>query len=97
MNPLSIALTLFFAITLSGCKTPKTSFTTKKASVIKVYHTSDSGHNFIAYVVDRAGTEIIVSDTLGKSSYKVGDTIEYIDQKIAVDSSTRTLSFSLLD
>jgi len=75
---------------------PKTTFTTSKAQVLKVYSTSDAGHNFIAYVVDRGGVEIVVSDPLGKSSYKVGDTIEYLDQKIEVDAGTRSLSFTLL-
>ena len=75
---------------------PKTSYTTSKATVLKVYSAADSGHNFIAYVVDRSGTEVVVSDPLAKSSYKVGDTIEYLDQKIDVDG-TKLLSFTLLN
>lgn len=88
-------LCILLSLSVAGCKIPKTSFTTAKAPVLKVYTASDAGHNFVAYVVDRGGVEIVVSDPLGKSRHKVGDTIEYLDQKIEVDGSTRTLSFTL--
>lgn len=94
--PLSI-ICVACMVLLSGCGIPKSSFTTSKAEVLKVYSTSDGGHNFVAYVVKRAGVEVIVSDPQGKSSYKVGDTIEYLDQKIKFDSGTGSLSFTLLD
>lgn len=81
---------------LPGCKIPKSSFTTTTAKVLKVYSVTDGGHTFVAYVVERGGAEIVVSDALGKSSHKVGDSIEYLDQKIEVDASTRALSFTLL-
>jgi hypothetical protein len=62
-----------------------------------VYSVTDtSGHRFVSYVVDRGGVEIVVSDTLAKTTYKVGDTIEYLDQKIEI-SGTKTLSFSIAD
>lgn len=80
---------------LVGCTPPKSSYTVSKATVIKVYSTTDpTGHRFVAYVVDRGGGEIVVSDTLAKTSYKVGDTIDYLDQKIEI-SGTKTLSFSI--
>jgi hypothetical protein len=88
-------LSILLSLSVAGCKIPKTSFTTAKAPVLKVFTASDAGHNFVAYVVDRGGVEIVVSDPLGKSRHKVGDTIEYLDQKIEVDGSTRTLSFTL--
>jgi hypothetical protein len=88
-------LCILLSLSVVGCKIPKTSYTTAKAPVLKVYTTSDVGHTFVAYVVDRGGVEIVVSDTLGKSSHKVGDTINYLDQKIEVDGATRTLSFTL--
>ena len=86
-----------FLVSLAGCGVPKTTFTTTKAQVLKVYSTSDGGHNFVAYVVDRGGKEIVVSDPLGKSGHKAGDVITYIDQKIEVDTATRSLSFTLLE
>jgi len=92
---LSIICVAFFVL-LSGCEIPKSTFTTSKAKVLKVYSASDGGYNFIAYIVDRGGIEVVVSDTLGKSSYKVGDTIEYLDQKIEVDAESRSLNFTLL-
>jgi predicted secreted Zn-dependent protease len=84
-------------IALAGCSPPKSSFTVNKATVIKVYSVTDtSGHRFVSYVVDRGGVEIVVADTLAKTTYKVGDTIEYLDQKIEI-SGTKTLSFSIAD
>ncbi len=90
-----IPLLLFLSIT--GCKVPKTSYTTTKTTVLKVYTVTDAGHKYVSYVVDRGGVEVVVTDSLSKSAHKVGDTIEYIDQKIEVDGSTRVLSFTLLN
>lgn len=82
-------------IALTGCSPPKTSFTVTKAIVLRVYSATDpSGHRFVSYVVDRGGVEIIVSDTLARTAYKVGDTIEYLDQKIDI-SGTKTLNFMI--
>ena len=82
-------------VALTGCSTPKTSYTVTKAVITKVYSVSDpSGHNCVAYVVDRGGAEVIVSDALARTTYKVGDTIEYLDQKIEV-SGIKTLNFTI--
>lgn len=85
---------------LVGCNLmkviPKTSFTTSKASVLKVYSMSDAGHKFTAYVVDVGGTEVVVSDPLGTSSHKVGDTIEFMSQKMEFSGGRKSLSFTLL-
>jgi len=87
-------------IALGGCDfsklIPKTSFKTSKSSVLKVYSISDAGHNFIAYVVDVGGKEVVVSDPLGRSSHKVGDTIEFMAQKIELSGGNKTLSYTLL-
>lgn len=83
-------------LSLTGVRLPKSSVTTAKATVLKVYSATDGGHKFIAYVVDRGGVEVIVTDTLAKTSYKVGDTIEYVEQKIEFDPTTSTLSFNIL-
>lgn len=85
---------------LGGCHLvkaiSKSSFTTSKAPVLKVYSQSDAGHTFRAYVVDVGGTEVVVSDPLGSSSHKVGDTIEYMAQKIELGGGRKSLSFTLL-
>jgi hypothetical protein len=94
-------LTVLAGVTVAavsnGCGLPKSSYTTEKAPVLKVYSTADGPHRFIAYVVDRHGTQIVVSDPLGHSNHKVGDTITYMDQKISVGKGTDALSFTLLD
>lgn len=87
-------------LTLGGCNfmnaLSKSSFTTTKATVLKVYSLSDGGHEFIAYVVDVGGTEVVVSDPLGRSRHKAGDTIEFMTQKIEITGGTKSLSFTLL-
>jgi len=72
------------------------SYTSSKAPVLKVYSASDGGHKYVAYVVDIGGNEIVVSDPLGRSSHKVGDSIEYMAQKIEVTGGTKVLSYTLL-
>ncbi|MDB9741568.1 hypothetical protein OAB00_01800 [Akkermansiaceae bacterium] len=60
----------------------------EKAVVTKVYQNTDSlGHEFRAYVVavNKTGTEIVVTDNLLNTLYKVGDTIEYMDQKLEIN------------
>lgn len=94
-NWLCTSVLLFTTLLFIGCSSPKTTFTVSKAAVIKVYSATDpSGHRFVCYVVDRGGVEIVVSDTLAGTTYKVGDVIEYLDQKIEI-SGTKTLSFSI--
>lgn len=83
-------------VLLPACKIPKSSYTTSPARVFKVYSVMDGGHTLVTYVVERSGAESVVSDALGMSSHKVGDSIEYLDQKIEVDASTRALLFTLL-
>jgi|GEM_PF-6349170 len=91
------ALSLF----LGGCDfsrfMPKSTYTTVKATVLKVYSVSDSaGYKYNGYVVDRGGVEIVVSDPLGATAHKVGDVIEYLDQKIEMHGGTKVLNFTLL-
>jgi len=97
MKTIHFTTSLCFALSLlcAGCKIPKSSYTTAKAPVLRVFSASDAGHSFVAYVVDRGGVEVVVSDALGKSRHKVGDTIEYMEMKIEVDPSNRVLSFTL--
>ncbi len=68
------------------------------APVKKIFATTDGRHRFVAYVVDRNGTEVIVSDTLAKSRFQVGDSISVIAHKVTISKATgdvASLSFSL--
>jgi len=93
---LAISIVLF----CNGCDLskymPKSSFTTEKGPITKVYSAADGPYHFIAYVVDWKGTEVVVSDPLGKSSHKAGDTISFLAQKIEVSGTVRALSFTAL-
>lgn len=46
-----------------------------QAIVIKVYAAQDGDARFRAYVIEWKGQEVIASDPLAKTDYKVGDTI----------------------
>ena len=71
--------------------------TTEKGIVTKVYSGSDSGFKFISYVVKHKENEIIVSDTLAKSNFKVGDEIKFIAARIGLSKSVKTVSYEILD
>lgn len=92
----STAFAVLLPFAIAACGMPKSSYTTSKARVLKVYTTVDAGHKYIAYVIDRGGTEVVVADPLARSSHKVGDTIEYLDQKIELQNGNKSLSFTLL-
>ena len=94
----SSLLMLLLLVSLIGCGTPVSSFTTTTAKVLKVYSTTDTvGHSFIAYVVNHNGVEVVVSDALARTSYTVGDTIEFMDHKMQMSGGQyKTLSFSIL-
>jgi hypothetical protein len=51
---------------------------TAQGKVLKVYACKDGDYKFIAYAVKWKDQEVIVSDTLAKSDYKVGDTIDFL-------------------
>lgn len=96
-------LMVLLVVSLSGCGAAVTSavtnssYTTTTATVLKIYTVTDpSGHSFIAYVVDRNGTEVVVSDQLARTAHAVGDTIEYMDMKMALPDGRQTLSFTFL-
>ncbi len=92
----AVGLSLGVLLMAVSCfKMPKTSYTTVKAKVLKVYSATDAGHNYVAYVVDRSGTEVVINDAMGKSAHKVGDTIEYLDQKMDM-AGHKSLMFTLL-
>lgn len=75
------------------------SYDTVQSSVLKVYSAKDGNHRFVAYLVKWKDSEVIVSDPLAKSVYKVGDTITFLAQKITVEEkdsrSIDVLAFTL--
>ena len=75
------------------------SYEVVQSAVLKVYTAKAGEHRFIAYVVKWKDTEVIVSDPLGKSDYKVGDKIPFLAQKVTVENKGSTpagaLAFTL--
>src|ERR1051326_3141412 len=61
------------------------SYETCQAPVLKVYSVSDGGHKFVSYVVHWKEADVVVSDPLARSNYKVGDTIRFMAQKIQIE------------
>jgi hypothetical protein len=76
----------------------QSSFEVFDAPVKKVFSTTNGNHRFVAYLVDRDGSEVIVSDTLARSRFTVGDSISVIAHKVTIEKAAndvRSLSFSL--
>jgi hypothetical protein len=77
----------------------RNSYDVVQAAVLKVYMAKEGEHRFVAYVVKWKGSEVIVSDPLAKSDYKVGDQISFLAQKITVENkdsaSVSALVFTL--
>ena len=91
-------LMLLLLVSLTGCGSAlvNSGYSRSTATVLKIYTATDTaGHSFIAYVVDRNGTEVVVSDALARTSHAVGDTIEYLDMKMALPDGRQTLAFTI--
>lgn len=67
--------------------------------VLKVFAAKEGEHRFLAYLVKWNGSEVIVSDVLARSAYKVGDSIPIVVMKTGLDqkdgSKIYTLSFTV--
>lgn len=66
---------------------PGATYEVMQSTVLKVYSAKDENHKFVAYVVKWKDAEVVVSDPLAESNYKVGDTIKFLAQKISVPKS----------
>jgi len=76
------------------------SYDVVQAPVLKVYTATEGQHRFIAYVVKWKDAEVVVSDPLAKSDFKVGDKISFLAQKISLEhkdsASVGALAFTLV-
>lgn len=92
-------LVAFAAETLTVAPGITSSYDVVQSPVLKVYTAKDGKHRFVAYLVKWNDSEVIVSDPLAQSDYKVGNTISFLAQKTTVekkDSGTvDSLSFTL--
>jgi hypothetical protein len=68
------------------------------APVIKVYSVQEGKHKSRAYVVKWKGSEVIVSDSLGRSAFRVGEVIQVIAVKMSLEDPmvVHSLNFSLV-
>ena len=66
------------------------SYDVVQAPVLKVYSAKDGDHRFVAYVVKWKNSEVVVSDPLAKSDFKIGDKIWFLAQKITVENKGST-------
>ena len=98
MNRIQTMILSVMVASLVGCSIPIPSYTTATATVVKVYSATDvAGHEFIAYVVNHNGVEVVISDALVKSSHKVGDTIKFMEMKMQMsEGKYKTISYSIL-
>ena len=61
---------------------PGTASEKGQAEVLKVYSMDDGDAKFRAYGIKYKGNEVVVSDTLGKTNYKVGEAVDYLLVKV---------------
>jgi len=71
------------------------SYETVQAPVVKVFSAMNGTNKFVAYLVKWKDFDVIVSDPLARSDFKVGDSISFLAQKIDGDKYS-SLSFTLL-
>ncbi len=75
------------------------SYEVVESPVLKVFAVKDGKHSFVAYLVKWKNSEVIVSDALAESNFKVGDKISFLAQKTTVEkkggSTVDSLSFTL--
>jgi hypothetical protein len=70
-----------------------------EAPVLKVFSAKEGKHEFMAYLVKWKDSEVIVSDPLARSRFRIGDEISFMVQKATVgsrDHRAHLLSFMLL-
>jgi len=75
-------------------------YETETATVEKVFAAADGDHRFVAYQVTWKGVPVVVSDALARSDFKVGDTITFLCQRLALTApppGVSSLSFTLVD
>jgi hypothetical protein len=78
----------------------KGSYETVEAKVLKVYAFDDDGAKFRAYVVKWKDHEVVVSDPLGTTDKKEGDTIKVMAHRLEMmmgDKKVTMLSFMSLE
>ena len=87
------------AETLSVAPGITSSYDVVQAPVLKIYSAKDGQHRFLAYLVKWKDSEVIVSDPLAQSDYKVGDPISFLAQRTTIEkkggANINTLSFTL--
>jgi hypothetical protein len=71
------------------------SYETVKAPVVKIFSAMDGDNKFVAYQVKWKNFDVIVSDPLARSNFKVGDTIQFMALRNGA-AGYSTLSFTLL-
>jgi outer membrane lipoprotein-sorting protein len=65
----------------AGAVGTSSSYEIVEAPVVKVFSATDGDNKFVAYLVQWKGSDVIVSDPLARSNFKVGDTIKFMAQK----------------
>jgi len=75
---------------------PGTQAERAEAQILKVYSVDDQGAKFRAYVIKHKGSDVIVSDDLAKTDYKVGDKIDYVAMRINNSFQFKVFAFGVM-
>lgn len=84
----------------TGSSGLKSGHVTVQAVVLKSFAADDEGARFRAYLVNWKGAPVIVSDVLGTTDKKEGDTISFMVQRLHLPRGTNTiatLQFMIVD
>src|SRR3954469_16447844 len=99
----SITLAVLLLLTITPCLSAgeaqtrtvapgvKSTYDTAQAAVVKVYGVMEGPNKFIAYMVKWKGIEVIVSDPLAQSQFKVGDIISFLVQRVQMEKATNPI------
>lgn len=75
---------------------PGTQVERGEAEILKVYAVDDQGTKFRAYGIKYKGKDVIVSDDLAKTDYKVGEKIDYMAMRINNVFQFKVFAFGVL-
>ena len=88
-------------VTQDGLKMPPIGQRAKpemiEAQVLKVYSAEDDGAKFKAYVVKWKDSEIVVTDPMGTSDKKEGDTIKVMVMRMEIPGRGKMIRFMLAE
>ena len=67
-----------------------------EAEILKVYSVDDQGAKFRAYEIKYKGHDVIVSDDLARTDYKVGEKLDFLAMRINNTLQLKVFGFGVV-